>query len=175
LTPRKPEPSAAIGSGSETGAHARALIEPRWAKVERIRLIRREVRESLGLGAIDLLLAHGDLVVEGGEAIASDCGRVYATLMVTIDLSRCAERVREPADVATAERLVELLRDAASLRVKLAELARPHLAALAGLAPEAIELSIQPSVRSDRVALLIDGDAVAWARGHEPTSVVRRS
>lgn len=144
------------------------LIPPRWAKVDRIRLIHREIRESLSPGAIDLLFAHGELVVEGSPAVAADSGtgRVYATVMMTIELERCAERMREPADAATAERLAELMREHESVRVKLAELARPHLARLAGLAEDALELVIEPSVRSDRMLLLIDGDAMAWPRTH---------
>lgn len=131
----------------------------------------------LGPGAIDLLFAHGELVVEGGEAIAADTGtgRVYATVMLTIDLARCAEQVREPADAATAERLVELLRDADAVRSKLAELARPRLAELAGLAPAAIELSIEPAVRSEHVMVLIDGDAVAWPRARRRPTPTGRS
>jgi hypothetical protein len=84
--------------------------------------------------------------------------------MLTIDLSQCAERVREPADAATVERLAELLREGDAVRVKLAELARPRLADLVGLHPDAIELSIEPSVRSEHVTVLIDGDAMAWPR-----------
>ena len=173
MSPRKPDLRRA---GSDPDAGSR-LIAPRWAKVERIRLIRREIKETLGPGAIDLLFAHGELVVEGSEAIAADSGtgRVYATLMLTIDLARCAEQVREPADAATAERLVELLRDADAVRAKLAELARPRLAELAGLAPAAIELSIEPSLRSEHVMVLIDGDAVAWPRARRRSTPAGRS
>ena len=119
-------------------------------------------------GAVDLLFAHGDLVVEGSEAVAAESGngRIYATVMLTIELLDCATRVREPADTATAERLVELMRECASVRLKLTELARPHLARLARLPEDALELAIEPSIRHDRTQLLIDGDAVAWPRAH---------
>jgi hypothetical protein len=142
------------------------LVAPRWAKVERIALIHREVRERLSPGAIDLLFAHGELVVEGGEAIALEAGngRIYATVMMTIDLARCARRVREPIDTATAERLTELMREHEAVRARLTELARPHLARLARLPVDAIELSVDTSIRSEAMALLVDGDAVAWPR-----------
>ncbi|MBC8068280.1 MAG: hypothetical protein IAG13_08100, partial [Deltaproteobacteria bacterium] len=68
------------------------LARPRWARVHRIRLIRREIRESLSAGALDLLLSHAELVVEGSGEIGTAPGhigeRVYVTLMLTIDLSR---------------------------------------------------------------------------------------
>lgn len=155
-TPKVPGPNELAGR----------LLAPRWARVERIRLIHREIRESLSPGAIDLLFAHGELVVEGSPAVAAESGsgRIYATVMLTIELARCAERVREPVDAATAERLAELMRVSPSVQVKLAELARPHLARLASAPPDTLELAVEPTVRSDRMQLLIDGDAVAWPR-----------
>lgn len=142
------------------------LAAPRWAKVDRIRLIHREVRERLSPGAIDLLFSHGELVVEGSEAVAALSGtdRVYATVMLTIELARCAEQIREPIDTATAERLGELMREHPAVPHKLTALARPHLARLAKLPAEQLEITVQTTMRSDAMQLLIDGDAVAWPR-----------
>ena len=141
--------------------------------MQRIQLIRREVRESLSSGALDLLLAQAELVVEGSGEIASrgpaspsarGSERVYATVMWTIDLGRVADRFREPADAATAERVAKLMRAEPTLRERLVALARPRLAALAGVAEDALEISIEPNVRADGVHVLVDGDAVAWER-----------
>lgn len=158
MTPRKHSP--------RPPAPAALLAPPRWAKVERIRLIRREIRETLSPGAIELLFAHGELVVEGSGAVACEAGtdRVYATIMLSIDLSHCASRVREPVDAATTFRLVELMRECVSVRLGLTELARPHLARLAELAADAIDLAVEPTIRSEGMLLLVDGDAVAWPR-----------
>jgi hypothetical protein len=144
-------------------------VPPRWARVDRIPLIRREVRESLSPGALDLLLAEADIVVEGsGEieprAMPASADRVFATVMLTIDLARVADRVREPADAATAERIAELMRVEPLVRDRLVDRARPRLAALLGLAESAVEISIEPHVRADGVQVLVDGDAVAWPR-----------
>jgi hypothetical protein len=149
-----------------TPGPVRGLVAPRWAKVDRIGLIHREIRESLSPGAIDLLFAHGELVIEGSEAVAleSGTGRVYATVMMTIELTRCAQRVREPVDTATAERLAELMREHDAVRSRLIALARPHLARLAKLPADRLEVTVDTSVRSRALALLIDGDAVAWPR-----------
>lgn len=149
-------------------AAERGLVRPRWARVHRIRLIRREVKESLSAGALDLLLEHAELVVEGSGEIGSPAAeghaRVYATVMLTIDLSRCAEGFREPADAATAERVAELMRETTAVRTRLLALARPRLAELAGLAEDALEISLEPQVRAEGVRVLVDGDAVAWPR-----------
>jgi hypothetical protein len=136
--------------------------------VHRIRLIRREVRESLSAGALDLLLAHAELVVEGSGEIGSPApdrrDRVYATVMLTIDLTRCADDFREPADAATAERVAELMRETTTVRSRLLALARPRLAELAGIPEESLEISLEPQVRAEGVRVLVDGDAVAWPR-----------
>lgn len=138
--------------------------------MQKIRLIRREVRESLSSGALDLLLADAELVVEGSSEIEARpqterrADRVFATVMLTIDLGRVADRFREPADAATAERVAELMRVEPLVRDRLISRARPQLAALVGLAEHAVEISIEPHVRADGVHVLVDGDAVAWPR-----------
>lgn len=138
--------------------------------MQRIRLIRREVRESLSPGALDLLLAEADAVVEGGGEIESGASarasadRAFATVMLTIDLGRFADRFREPADAATAERVAELMRGDPLVRDRLVARARPRLAELLSLPPESVEISIEPHVRADGVLVLVDGDAVAWPR-----------
>jgi hypothetical protein len=149
-------------------------VPPRWARVQRIRLIRREVRESLSAGALDLLLADAELVVEGSSELSSRSRsepasrspgeRIFATVMLTIDLARVADRFREPADAATAERVAELMRVEPKVRDRLVALARPRLAQLVGVAQEAVDISIEPHVRADGVHVLVDGDAVAWPR-----------
>jgi hypothetical protein len=146
-------------------ASAGELKPPRWARVERIRLFRREVRETLDMAALDLLLAEADVVVEGEGVIGSDTqrDRVLATVMLTIDLHRVADRFREPADAATAERVAELLRVEPTLHERLIALARPRLAKLAKLADDALEISIEPHVRVDGMHVLVDVDAVGWA------------
>lgn len=178
--PKQPRSPPVARAAAAAKARARAsephpdgLVPPRWARVQRIRLIRREVRESLSAGALDLLLADAELVVEGSgelssrarsEPTRSPSERVFATVMLTIDLARVADRFREPADAATAERVAELMRVEPKVRDRLVALARPRLAALVGVDEEAVDISIEPHVRADGVHVLVDGDAVAWPR-----------
>ncbi|HET6585399.1 MAG TPA: hypothetical protein VFG69_18200 [Nannocystaceae bacterium] len=163
--PKKPRAPASDG-----------LVPPRWARVQRIRLIRREVRESLSAGALDLLLADAELVVEGGGEVSSrqppssSGSTVFATVMLTIDLARVADRFREPADAATAERVAELMRVEPRVRDRLVALARPRLAALVGVGQEAVDISLEPHVRADGVHVLVDGDAVAGPRARAKPS-----
>lgn len=172
---------------NDAAALARTLLKPIWPRVRRIPLIRREVRETLSDNALELLFGSAELLVEGerdledGRMRRASAGdvedqRAYATVMVTLDLTRCASLLREPADEATAERVAELMRGSASVRRQLIELARPKLAALvepffnsAGDAPgdawaRALRIELLPVVRVAGARILIDGDAVVSLR-----------
>lgn len=143
----------------------RRLQESPWARVDRVQLIRREVREVLAPSALEVLLAHAERVVEGGDEVGAPAPRagtrrVYATLMVTIDLRRCARFFREPADAATAERVAELMESSPDLERKLVRLVRAELARLAGAEPDAIEITLERTIRAEGSILYIDGDAM---------------
>ncbi len=151
---------------------ARATLGPMWRRVRRIPLIRREVRESLSDNALELLFGSAELLVEGDRDLASEAlgasldggERVYATVMVTLDLATCASLLREPADEATAERVAELMRGSASVRRQLIELARPELAQLVDAPPRALRIELLPVVRVSGARILIDGDVVVSLR-----------
>jgi hypothetical protein len=135
--------------------------------VARVQLIRREVREFLSPSAVDLLFAHADAVVEGGlesgETDAPD--RAYATVMVTIELGRCAELFREPADEATAQALAELMRTDARVRERLLALARRELARVSGRAETRLSAQLEHQVRVEGRRLLLDADAMVSLAG----------
>lgn len=118
----------------------------------------------LSPGAIEVLFDHAELVVEGGEELggrrASD-GRVFATVMVTIDLARCAGCFREPADDATARRVAELMAVEPGVQRQLRSLTAREVARLCGRDPEALVLAIETSVRAEGTAVLLDVDAMA--------------
>ena len=144
------------------------LLEPRWARVTQVQLIRREIREHLGHSALEVLFSAAEHVVEGGAELAAPhatsarrlerVARAYATVMVTIDLRACSAYFREPADDATAQRVAELMQDCDRVSDFVATLARPKLAELAGVQPEALEISLQHEVCADGTRILIDGD-----------------
>jgi hypothetical protein len=133
-----------------------------------VQLIRREVREFLGQSALEVLLSAAEHVVEGSAELARDAGspgcraggRVYATVMVTIDLCACSAYFREPADDATAQRVAELMHASGAVAERIAVLARPELAELAGIPAEDLEVSLTHHVRAEGTRILIDGDAL---------------
>lgn len=158
-----------------------------WPRVRRIPLIRREVRETLSDNALELLFGSAELLVEGERDLEGvrvsvqgrETDRAYATVMVTLDLTRCASLLREPADEATAERVAELMRGSAAVRRQLIELARPKLAELVepfftspppswdahgDARARALRIELLPVVRVAGARILIDGDAVVSLR-----------
>lgn len=157
---------------SETSAQelARELLAPAWPRVRRIPLIRREIRESLSPSALEILLCSAELIVEGArdlEALSPGAGpeaRGYATVMLTLDLPRCATLLRERADEATAERVAELMRGSGAVRSRLIELARPKLAALFEAEARDLRVELLPAVRVSGARILVDGDAVVSLR-----------
>lgn len=134
-----------------------------WAKVRRVQLIRREIREVLSPSALEVLFDHAELVVEGGEEVGGRGagGRVFATVMITIDLCRCAGQVREPADEATARRVAELMEADPRVHERLRTLAARELARLGGAPPEEITVAVESAFRVEGTTVLIDVDAMA--------------
>jgi hypothetical protein len=132
------------------------------ARVARVQLIRREVREYLSPSALEILFAHAEWVAEGsGDLDARDPGGpAYATIMVTIDLGRCEALLREPADAATAARVAELLGENRDVPARLAVMARDELGRIAGVPPDELEAAVEHHTRADGTRILIDGDAV---------------
>lgn len=144
------------------------LGDPPWVRVREVQLIRREIRETLSPGAVQVLFDHAELVVEGGEELggrrASD-RRMFATVMVTIDLRRCAAHFREPADEATARRVAELMELDSQVRQELCSLAARELARLSGCEPDALAVSVETAIRVEGTAVLVDVDAMATLTG----------
>lgn len=143
------------------------LPEPGWASVQKVQLIRREIRETLSPSALEVLWRHGEHVIEGGGELGTSLGgrgsagrRFYATVMVTFDLKRCAAYFREPADVATAERLAELLIGSPRVKTKLIALARAELARLAQVPDSQLHIEMDHHARAEGTQVLIDGDAM---------------
>lgn len=139
-----------------------------WARVRRVQLIRREIREVLSPSAVEVLFEQAELVVEGGEELGgrrAEDRRVFATVMVTIDLTRCAGQVREPTDEATARRVAELMEVEPRVHARLRSIAARELARLCGTEPEGLVVAVEIAVRVDGTAVLLDVDAMATLAG----------
>lgn len=119
--------------------------------------------------ALEILFCSAELLIEGDRDLETrpslaDAARVYATVMLTLDLSQSAALLRERPDEATAERVAELMRGSDEVRRRLIELARPELAELFDAAPRSLRIELLPVVRVSGARILIDGDAVVSLR-----------
>lgn len=143
-------------------ASSAILPAPEWVRVRRLSLIRREVRQVLAPHALDLLWSRREQMIEGSRELGRKAAgeRYFATVMVTIELRRCAGLFAEPIDAATATLLAELLGRSEALQGRLVELVRPELAALCQRPPESLDISLEHRVRADDTCLLVDGDAM---------------
>lgn len=122
-----------------------------------MQLIRREVREFLSPQALELLFERAEVVVEGGT---DELGRRYATVMLNVDLADGQPWFRERPDAATAQRVVELLREDRWLERHLRRLAQTALANGAARRVGARAVVLDFTVRAEGRHLLVDCDAM---------------
>src|SRR5436190_12807414 len=90
------------------------------ARVERIALFEREVRERPSRAALDLVFERAEVMSEGQRSTRAGQPAYFGSTMLTIDLEALAPQLREACDAGTARRLATLLsKDAAvAARVK---------------------------------------------------------
>ena len=137
------------------------LAAPRWTRVQRLQLIRREIRESLAPSSLEALFAFSDCVVEGGaDSVVTDSNGAYATVMLTIDLRRCEQLFRDRSDAATAERVAELIAEHRWVKRRLIELACSELERWCGTVVAPRDVVVDMRVRADGTRVFIDGDAM---------------
>src|SRR5262245_61145144 len=91
---------------------ARLLLRP-LARVERISLFEREVKERLSRAALDVVFAAAGVMSEGQRAARGGRESFFGSTMLTIALDSVAAALRDAADARAAQKLAALLaRDA---------------------------------------------------------------
>jgi hypothetical protein len=93
------------------------------ARVERITLFEREVREKLSRAALELLLARLEVLSEGQRTHRNGRDLYFGSTMMTADLTRLTDVVRDNPDEPTAVRLVKLLEGDETARARLLAIA----------------------------------------------------
>ena len=90
-----------------------ALFEKKpMARAARVNLFEREIRERLSLAAIEILLERAQILSEGRRSASPTAARAYfGSTMLTLDVARLGELVRDPCDARSAARVAELVRD----------------------------------------------------------------
>jgi hypothetical protein len=129
------------------------------ARVTRIALFEREVRERLSRAALDLMFARADLISEGQRSSRGGRDAYFGSTMLTIDLPDLAMLLRDACDAGTARRLAALLESDESVTRRVQELAGRETARVAGASPR--EVSTHVAIRAQGAKVFIDVDVEA--------------
>jgi hypothetical protein len=143
------------------------------ARVERVNLFEREVRERLSASAVELLFRHAQVLSEGECARATSIdprirtvARFFGSTMITADIAALSGSVREPCDAAAAAKVSTLVATDARVAHRAREIAVAEAERLAGGALKQPSTELRVRVRGTIVHLDVDveGDLAGAAR-----------
>lgn len=129
------------------------------ARVQRIALIEREVRERLSRAALDLVFERAEVMSEGQRSTRAGQPIYFGSTMLTIDLEALAPALREACDAGTARRLVSLLAADATVASRVKNIAAREAARIAGGRLSAVATEVKISARGARVFIDVDVEA----------------
>jgi hypothetical protein len=123
----------------------------------RVSLLDREIKERLSASAIDILLDRARVISEGRRATAPTAGAAFfGSTMFTIDLTSCADDVRERCDPPLARRLAAFMTSDRRVLERVRRTAEREAERLAGGPVAARAADVR--VRAQGVLLHIDVD-----------------
>ena len=123
------------------------------ASSRQVSLFRREIKERLSPTGFELLLQAVKKISEGQ---ISASGRYYGSTMLTLDLARVDQGIRDVCDVATALRVAQLLESEPDLLGQLRELALQDARRIAGRPMPRLEADLR--IRAEGCRVLVDVD-----------------
>jgi hypothetical protein len=129
------------------------------ARVRRIALFEREVRERLSGTALDLILGQAAVISEGQRSTRAGMPAYFGSTMLTIDLPSMASLLREPCDAGCAARLAtEMQTDPAAVE-RLKAIAAREAERVSGMRPKAISTEVKVRSQGSRVFVDVDVEA----------------
>lgn len=129
------------------------------ARVERISLFEREVRERLSNAALDLLLARAEIISEGQRSIRGGKDGYFGSTMLTINLDSFSSVLRDVCDAGTAKRTAVLLGTDPTLPTRVKAIATHELTRLQGARPRHLSAEVKVRARGARVYIDVDLEA----------------
>ncbi len=130
------------------------------ARVHRIPLIEREIREHLSQAALDVVFASAEIISEGEASKATGQAQFLGSTMLTLDMPALAELLREPADEGTARRLAVLLAKEKSVEVRIESIVRREVERITRTKPHSVHGETRIRTQGARVFLDIDVEAI---------------
>jgi hypothetical protein len=137
---------------------ARPLLRP-LARVERISLFEREVKERLSRAALDVLFATAGVMSEGQRAARGGRESFFGSTMLTIELDAAALALRDAADARSAQRLAALLARDAGAQARIKRLAAEECERLSSARPRSLNTDIKVRARGTTVYVDVDVEA----------------
>ena len=131
----------------------------------RVALFEREVKLKLGAAALEVLLDAASVLSEGQRQGA----RWFGSTMITVDLAKLGDLLRDIDEPATAAQVADLLADDPRARGRARELALVAAAERAGgkLARTAADLRVRALGQVVQIDVDVEGDVVRGAAVRE--------
>ena len=122
------------------------------ARAARVTLFEREIRERLSRVALEILLDGAEVLSEGQVQER----RYFGSTMITIDLARHADLLREPCDAVTARHTASLLEKDARAVGRIRRIADREARRLAGAQMARIATELAFRWQGTRVCVDVD-------------------
>jgi hypothetical protein len=151
-------PPGAKDAGASPRPARRFLLRP-LARVERISLFEREVRERLGRAALDVIFAAASVISEGQSSSRPSREVFHGSTMLTIELGAVAPAVRDACDARAAQRLAALMAEDSAALARVKAVAAAETERISGRRPRALTTEIK--VRSRGTTVYVDVDVEA--------------
>jgi hypothetical protein len=126
------------------------------ARVRRIALFEREVREHLSRAALDLVFERAEVMSEGQKSTRAGQPVYFGSTMLTIDLEKLAPALREDCDAGTARRLATLLARDAAVAARVKTIASKEAARIVGARLGSVATEVKVQARGVRVFIDVD-------------------
>jgi hypothetical protein len=136
----------------------RLLLRP-LARVERISLFEREVKERLSRAALDVLFAAAGVMSEGQRSARGKRESFFGSTMLTIELETVAAALRDAADARAAQRLAALLARDAGAQARIKRMAAEECERLSSARPRSLNTDIKVRARGTTVYVDVDVEA----------------
>ena len=150
----------------DTSDKKRRWTRKPMARVQRVALFQREVRERLSEAALDVLLARAELISEGQIApLSREENRYYGSTMLTLNLSGASPFFREPMDAAAAARVADMLGKDPRVIPRFRALALKEAERVSGAKLAKLEMEIAVDARGENVLVDLDVEATLASDG----------
>jgi hypothetical protein len=145
-------------TAAAAGAKRRLILRP-LARVEKISLFEREVRERLSRAALELIFGAAGIMSEGQRQARDGREIFFGSTMLTIELPAVAGFVRDVCDARAAQHLCALLATDTVAAARIKSIAAVEAERLCRTRPRTVGAEIKVRARGTTVYVDVDVEA----------------